>query len=198
MIKPLIAILLLFSIQVFPQQKTPKVSDGKDTLSIKIIPDDFIKDSLQLTNHKEATLIDSLWLSSMYNSPLYDDFQFVDPDEKITDTIFNELPTELLKERLTYLNSKTPFHVEYNPSLENIIKHYLKTRKDNLSDLMGKASYYFPMFEEHLDKYDLPLEIKYLAIVESALKPRARSRVGATGLWQFMYYTGKQFNLDVS
>ena len=63
---------------------------------------------------------------------------------------------------------------------------------------MSRAEYYFPLFEEHLDKYDLPLEIKYLAIVESALKPRAKSRVGATGLWQFMFATGKQFGLDVS
>ena len=99
---------------------------------------------------------------------------------------------------MAHLNSKTPFNVEYNPSLERIIKSYLKNRQESLANLMGKAQYYFPMFEEHLDKYDLPLEIKYLAIVESALRPRARSRVGASGLWQFMYYTGKQFGLNVS
>ena len=63
---------------------------------------------------------------------------------------------------------------------------------------MEKARYYFPMFEEQLSIYDIPLEIKYLAIVESALKPRARSRVGAQGLWQFMYQTGKQYELNVS
>ena len=54
------------------------------------------------------------------------------------------------------------------------------------------------MFEGELDKHNIPLEIKYLAIVESALKPRARSRVGATGLWQFMFATGKQYGLDVN
>ena len=199
--KPLFALLLLVSIGVFSQESAVQVIDTKEiaeTKNIALVPEVTKKDSAQLINHKEATLIDSLWLSTMYNSPLYDDFQFVNPDEKISDTANSELSTPLLKERLAYLNSKTPFNVEYNPSLERIIKHYLKTRKNTLGNLMGKAAYYFPMFEEHLDKYDLPLEIKYLAIVESALRPRARSRVGASGLWQFMYYTGKQFNLNVS
>ncbi len=64
--------------------------------------------------------------------------------------------------------------------------------------LMALSAYYFPMFEQKLDKYNIPLEVKYLAIVESALNPRARSRVGATGLWQFMFATGKMHGLDVS
>ena len=63
---------------------------------------------------------------------------------------------------------------------------------------MERSEYYFPMFEKELDNHNIPLEIKYLAIVESALKPRAKSRVGATGLWQFMFATGKQFGLNVS
>jgi membrane-bound lytic murein transglycosylase D len=54
------------------------------------------------------------------------------------------------------------------------------------------------VFEEQLSKYNVPLEVKYLTIVESALNPTARSRMGATGLWQFMYATGKQYNLDVN
>jgi membrane-bound lytic murein transglycosylase D len=64
--------------------------------------------------------------------------------------------------------------------------------------MVGLAPQYFPMFESCLDKYDIPLEFKYLAIVESALNPRARSRSGAKGLWQFMYATGKQYNLNVT
>src|SRR5690554_4990066 len=63
---------------------------------------------------------------------------------------------------------------------------------------MGLSAFYFPMFERELDAYNIPLEMKYLAIVESALNPRAKSRVGATGLWQFMYATGKQYGLEVS
>ena len=195
--KPLLACLLLISTTIFSQE----IAENKDlsaSKKIEVVPDNFNKDSLQLVNHKEATLIDSLWLNSMYNSPLFDSDLYVISEEKIIDETSVELSTEVLKERLTHLNSKTPFNVAYNPSLERIIKSYLKHRSNSLANLMEKAQYYFPMFEEHLDKFDLPLEIKYLAIVESALKPRARSRVGASGLWQFMYYTGKQFNLDVS
>ncbi|WP_373941940.1 transglycosylase SLT domain-containing protein [Polaribacter sejongensis] len=63
---------------------------------------------------------------------------------------------------------------------------------------MAKAKYYFPMFEQYLDQYDIPLEMKYLAIVESALRPKIKSGAGATGLWQFMYGTGVEFDLKVS
>ena len=155
---------------------------------------------------QETTLIDSLWLKELYNSPLYDSEEFlikdaervVLKDGEIGEIILEELSTELLKSRLTILDNKTPFNIVYNQSLERLIKTYLKSRKKSFSTLMSRAQYYFPMFEEHLDKYDIPLEIKYLAIVESALKPRAKSRVGATGLWQFMYLTGKEYGLDVT
>ena len=173
-------------------EDTKELFSNNDTLLLKK------SDSLSLKIQKEATLIDSLWINEMINSPLYDTIQYVLKDDEIIIDELEELPTELLKERLKVLDSKTPFHIEYNKSLEQIIRTYLKRRKSSFSNLMEKARYYFPMFEEQLDKYNIPLEIKYLAIVESALKPRARSRVGATGLWQFMYQTGKQFNLNVS
>lgn len=194
--------LLLFSIGYSQTEidtlKLEKIEDtkelfsNKDTLFIKKI------DSLTLKINNEATLIDSLWLNELIKSPLYDTIQYVLRDDEILITDLEELPTELLKERLKLLDSKTPFHIEYNKQLEQIIKTYLKRRKSSFSGLMEKARFYFPMFEEQLANYDIPLEVKYLAIVESALKPRARSRVGATGLWQFMYQTGKQFDLNVS
>jgi membrane-bound lytic murein transglycosylase D len=155
-------------------------------------------DSLTFKIHREATLIDSLWLKELTSSPLYDTIQYVLREDELVFTELEELPTELLKERLEHLNSRTPFNIEYNTSLEQVIRIYLKRRKSSFSGLLEKARYYFPMFEEQLANYDLPLEMKYLAIVESALKPRAKSRVGATGLWQFMYQTGKQFDLNVS
>ncbi|PCH77236.1 MAG: lytic transglycosylase [Flavobacteriaceae bacterium] len=148
--------------------------------------------------HVEATLIDSLWLKEMYYSKLYDTVQFILKPNEIRVTELRDLPTSLLKERLAHLDSQTPFNVAYNPSLENIIKSYLKRRKSSYSTLLERARYYFPMFEEKLDQYDIPLEMKYLAIVESALRPRAKSHMSATGLWQFMYATGKQFDLQVS
>ena len=206
--KPLLIALTLLSCIGFSQEddKTLPIAsndikkENKVTIKDDKKPEESKeqKDSLNLINHKEATLIDSLWLNSMYNSPLYDNELYVLSSEKEQEEVAIDLSSDVLKERLAHLDSKTPFNVAYNPSLERIIKSYLKHRKNTLGDLLQKAQYYFPMFEEHLDKYDLPLEIKYLAIVESALKPRARSRVGASGLWQFMYYTGKQFKLDVN
>ncbi len=108
-----------------------------------------------------------------------------------------ELPTELLKTRLKAMDEKSPFKIEYNQSLENLIKSFLKNRKKSFERLMAISEYYFPIFEEALSKQNVPLEIKYLAVVESSLNPKAVSRVGATGLWQFMYQTGKQYNLKI-
>lgn len=109
-----------------------------------------------------------------------------------------EISTDTLKIRLEKLNEKTPFNISYNPSLEKVIRAFLKKRPKDIEKLLGLSSYYFPMFETVLDAYNLPLEIKYLAIVESSLKPQARSRVGATGLWQFMFLTAKQYGLNVN
>lgn len=71
-------------------------------------------------------------------------------------------------------------------------------KRELVSRMMALSQLYFPLFEQQLDKYNLPLELKYLAICESALNPLAKSRVGATGLWQFMYPTGKMYGLKVS
>ena len=125
---------------------------------------------------------------------LFADIKNLDLDKKVD----FELPTELLKERLRLMDEKSPFNIEYNVGLENIIKSFLKNRKRSYERLMGISQYYFPMFEEAMARYNVPLEIKYLAIVESALNPKAVSRMGATGLWQFMYETGKQYKLNVN
>jgi len=134
--------------------------------------------------------IDKSLLSNLNNLSINEDL--------IKKTINEEFTSNILKQRLENLNQKTPFNVEYNATIERFIRLYLKTRKNDISNLMDKAKYYFPLFEEHLDKYNLPLEIKYLAVVESALKPTSKSGAGAKGLWQFMYHTGKQYGLNVT
>lgn len=145
-----------------------------------------------------ARKLDSLWLQELYNNDMYEEIYGSVTIQNYAPVDYEELPTELLKQRLEELNARTPFNVEYNPSLESVIKGYLKNRRSTMGRLMALSDYYFPMFEETLDKHNLPLELKYLAIVESALDPRAQSRVGATGLWQFMFSTGKMFGLDVN
>jgi len=156
---------------------------------------------ISLSDLEEAARYDSLWMKELYEySSLFDDM-YDEVTELPLDTVAVEVKkvnTEELKERLTLLNQKTPFNIAYNASLENVINSFLVRRKDLMERMLTASQFYFPMFEEALDKYDLPLEIKYLAIVESALNPRARSRVGATGMWQFMYGTGKMYGLEVN
>lgn len=101
-------------------------------------------------------------------------------------------------ERIYELNVNTPIKLEYNYYVKNFINLYAVRKRKLTSKVLGLSKLYFPMIEQQLDKYDMPLELKYLAIVESALNPSAKSWVGATGLWQFMYATGKGYGLHVS
>lgn len=100
--------------------------------------------------------------------------------------------------RIEQLNQKTPLDLEYNRIVQAYINVYTKRRRDITKQVLGLAALYYPLFEEHLDKYDMPLELKHLAVVESGLNPAARSPVGATGLWQFMYNTGRVYGLNVN
>jgi membrane-bound lytic murein transglycosylase D len=151
-----------------------------------------------LKDHEFAAKLDEKWFEELYSNNLFDTIykSVLEIDFKAVD--YPELHTDTLKARLKELDARTPFNVAYNPSLENVIKSYLKHRRKSIQKLLTLSAFYFPMFERELDNHDIPLEVKYLAIVESALKPRARSRVGATGLWQFMFSTGKMYGLDVS
>ena len=151
----------------------------------------------RLNDNPNAKKYDEKWLKELSNSDLF--YQMSeDVAASPTNVDYNELPTELLKERLEKLNQKTPFNVEYNPVLEQVIKSFLKNRRSSLERLMSLSDYYFPMFEQEMSNQKIPLEIKYLAIIESALNPKARSHAGATGLWQLMYTTGKSYGLEVN
>ena len=98
--------------------------------------------------------------------------------------------------RIGVLNSQTPIDLEYNKHVKGYINMYAGRGRTQTARLLGLAEIYFPLFEAAMDKYNIPLEIKYLAIVESALNPTAGSRMGAKGLWQFMYATGKMYGLN--
>ncbi|WP_317896625.1 lytic transglycosylase domain-containing protein [Aurantibacillus circumpalustris] len=100
--------------------------------------------------------------------------------------------------RLAKLDALSPFDLVYNPHVKGFIDLYTVRKRESVSRMMGVAQLYYPMFEEILDKYNIPLELKHLAVIESALIPYARSRAGAMGLWQFMYPTGKMYGLNVN
>lgn len=95
-------------------------------------------------------------------------------------------------------NLPTEMELSYNPVVSSYIEMYAKRRRDLVSYMLSIGNYYYPMFEEALDRHGLPLELKYLPVIESALNPVAVSRMGATGLWQFMLRTGKQYDLEVN
>ena len=96
------------------------------------------------------------------------------------------------------LNKRTPLDLKYNIEVEAEINYFLTKRRNDLELYIQRSAYYFPLIEQILDKYDLPLELKYIAVIESGLNPLARSSSGATGLWQFLYTTCSLFDLEVN
>ena len=188
-----LSLFLLLSVQLFSQESVENTSVDKFETKISYL------DSIKKTfvNNELASRVDSLWMKELTSLDLYNTITEDIENVNIDAAVDYELPTELLKERLAAMDAKSPFNIEYNQGLENIIKSFLKNRKKSFERLMGVSEYYFPLFEEALAKENVPLEIKYLAVVESALNPRAVSKMGATGLWQFMYHTGKQYGLKI-
>ena len=96
--------------------------------------------------------------------------------------------------------SRIPTTIEM--PLNNVTRKFIDTYsnrfRNSVSVMLGAANFYMPIFEEALERYGLPLELKYLPVIESALRPSATSRVGAAGLWQFMVNTGKRYGLEVN
>ena len=189
-----LSFFLLLTLAAFSQNSVESseiVSTPKPISFLDSIKNSFVK-------YDRTVKSDSLWMNQIGSTlDIYNDLDTEINTVNIDKDIDKELPTELLKERLAAMDAKSPFNIEYNQGLENLIKSFLKNRRKAFANQMAVAQYYFPLFEEALAKQNVPLEIKYLAVVESALNPKAVSRVGATGLWQFMYQTGKQYNLNI-
>jgi len=173
------------------------------TLSVSAVnfdPSDSLKvDSLVLVDdHPSHSEMDSLWMYEQLSAEQIEtDTSILNQWSYGSDSIpsFEE---SIIAERLASLDEQTPFRLQYNKAVQRQINIYANTYRKHVSTMLGKSNYYFPLFESVLDQYNLPLEFKYLAIVESALKPHARSRSAATGLWQFMYSTGKIYDLKVT
>lgn len=146
-----------------------------------------------------ASANDSLSIS--YDSidiPVFFDeaLSWLDTTECYSDTLITELPDSVYKKRLQAL----PFVIEvpYNEVVRRYIQRYIKHSPRQLATLQRKAEYYFPIFEDIIARYDLPFELCYLPVIESALNPHAHSHMGAAGLWQFMPTTGKRYGLEVN
>lgn len=145
-----------------------------------------------------AAMLDSLATQKMFesafskpNHPKHNRYKFAEDSVPVYDDYTYQA-------RLARLDAVSPFDLVYNEHVRAFINMYTVRKRESVSRMMGMAQLYYPMFEEVLDKYNIPLELKHLAVIESALIPYARSRAGATGLWQFMYPTARMYGLHVS
>ncbi len=201
--KKILPVLLLWlSLATYAQEVVP-VDD-----SLLYIEELYPVDSLQsddTTNQRYfiqtgpiSDMLDSLYRSSLFGGNGFDYRASYTNKYGFAPDYVPAYPDSVIFERISRLNIQTPIELTYNWQVKEFIELYATRRRNLTSRMLGLAELYFPMFEEHLDRLGLPLELKYLAVVESALIPTARSRAGATGLWQFMYGTGKMYNLKVS
>ena len=107
-----------------------------------------------------------------------------------------DYPDSVYIARLNKLNSETIIDIEANEDMLSVLSYFVRKRRRFTAVCLGRSKLFFPMYEEYLDKYDIPIELKYLSVIESGLRPTVKSRAGAAGLWQFMYRTGRMFGLE--
>jgi membrane-bound lytic murein transglycosylase D len=107
-------------------------------------------------------------------------------------------PDMLYEYRIAQLNKLSPIELVYNADVRKYIDLYTGPRKEEMARIIGLSTLYFPIFEEMLDRQGLPLELKYLTVIESGLNPLVTSKSGAVGLWQFLLNTGRLFDLEVT
>ncbi len=149
-----------------------------------------------ITGNLTAEQADSL-VAEWIELQRHDSFEeFFDRYIREDATVATTADTSLYKERLRNLASPVP--LAYNDVVKNYINRYTASNSSLMSRILGLSKYYFPMIEEELVKAGLPVELRAMPIIESALNPQATSRMGAAGLWQFMPATGKSYGLEVN
>ncbi len=121
-----------------------------------------------------------------------------DPPKGNATASFPQFPDLVYEYHIAELNKATPLDLSYNQYVRRYIDIFTLERRAQMEQFMGLSEVYFPIFEDYLQRYDLPLELKYLAVVESGLNPLARSPSNAIGLWQFLYPTAQMFDLQVT
>lgn len=176
----ILAILLTLLVTCFPHTTLAQEENTTDTLC----------NNLELPEGMQAHEIDSL-LSDWQTR------NFLTFDESCETTgIYPEFDAQTYAHRLSRLPNV--IEMPYNEIVQKYINQYSGRLRNSVAVLLGASNFYNPIFEEALESYQLPLELKYLPIIESALNPTATSRAGAVGLWQFMIGTGKQYGLEVT
>ena len=166
---------------VYAQQQT--VVDNRGKAVNVMIPDA----SETMTGYVDVDYVDD----KFYNSGIQTGFE----NTPSTNTTEPENGMEVIDRKMRNLSNVMT--MTCNEEVKKYIDRYTKAGRQSTSYLLGRARYYNPIFEEALRFYGLPLELKYLPVIESGLNPNATSRVGAAGLWQFMATTGKQYDLQI-
>ena len=175
--------IIFFLLSVFSFRQ---ISAQTDAIIINVIPD--------------STLVDfakTIQIDTTLSLPTSQVVIIKEVNPTVIDKSLSE-KEKIIAKRMYLLDQSSPMDFTFNDITSFYIDRYLTRDVKLVSRMLGISSLYFPMMEQQLDRFQIPLELKYLAIVESALNPKARSRSGATGLWQFMYATGKEYNLNVT
>lgn len=157
--------------------------------------------SAQTVSEKEAESLSAKYVAnydSLLNSYYIRKYSHRDARHNRSASLadFDQVPDSVIAARLRSMHTVIP--MTYNNVVRSYIRMYLKRMSSRLDAMLTLSEYYYPMFEEVLNRYGVPEELKYLTIVESAMNPQATSRVGAAGLWQFMYTTGKAYDMEVN
>ena len=145
-----------------------------------------------------ANMLDSIAILNIFPDTISEPGISLNPFFKLSDSSNMSYYDSIYRSGLYFLSLSSPFEYVYNENIKSYIELYGIKKAKLTSRMLGLGELYFPLFEEYLDKYKLPLELKYLAIIESALNPMAKSRAGAAGIWQFMLNTGKKYGLNVT
>ena len=184
-------IIIMAAAMLFSWQGIQAQNDNKEDNDEVITVTD--KDGKQEEIEVPEGLEDNLdSLLHLYNTQAY---MMADTSCKYRD-VNPVFETQVYIDRLKRL--PTLIEMPYNEVVQKFIDRYSGKLRRSVSFMLGASNFYMPIFEEALEAYNLPLELKYLPVIESALNPKAVSRVGATGLWQFMLSTGKRYGLEVN
>ncbi len=188
----IVSIALLISFQSELWSNDFMKDSIKYSLTNSTIPDTLIID---IDNSGFLSNLDSL-LNLWYVKKSLGSEWFRDSVYAVKDSVYFNYPDSVYIERLNRIPSV--IDLSYNRYVRNYIKLYTTKRRELVEVLLGLTDYYFPIFEQIFDYYNIPLELKYCSIIESAMNPRAISRVGATGIWQFMYGTGRMYDMTIN
>ncbi len=145
---------------------------------------------------KESPELSDSLIDLWYKQRLNADFQEASEYDMDAVHFTSKVSDEELMRRLQAMNAYIT--IPFNETVKNYIVLYSEKMPRHMEAMMGRSLYYFPIFEEKLAKYGLPLELKYMSIIESNLNPTAESKAGAMGIWQFMYRTGKLYGLKIN